>query len=271
MGLWTRRAGLAAVGGVVGRRSVFGYGGALALLLVLVLAPGMARASGTLDQSQTDFSGGGGGIAGPDNTFNGPESSAQTFTAGLTGGVDRVDLFLGGTTVLPTAPVTVEIRDTSSGTPGSTVLASASVPSASVSPYGSWVEVDFSSPAPVTSGTQYAIVAYTGDNGTFPYYVWAGGLGDPYSGGASWDSTSSPPTTWTEYPNFELAFKTYVTPSASAQAALLVETAPGSVPERPCSRRRARSRQPSAPGRQRVRARTSPTTWAWSRHRRERS
>jgi hypothetical protein len=186
------------------------------------LVPGVARASGTLDQSQTDTSGGSVPITGP-NFLTGPASEAQTFTAGLTGGLDRVDLHLLGVSV--TGPLTVEIRDTSGGLPGSTVLASASVPASSVPTSFSWIEVDFASPAPVTSGTQYAIVAYTADTGQFGGYRWSAGNGDVYSGGAGWRSFASPPsTTWSGL-TADLAFKTYVSPSASGLAAQLVTDA----------------------------------------------
>jgi DNA-binding beta-propeller fold protein YncE len=182
----------------------------LVVVLCVLVEPGVARASGTLDrqldQSQTDTSGGGSFIAGPDNALQG--SLAQTFTAGVTGGLDRVGLYLDNGSA--TGPLTVEIRNTSGGAPGSTVLASASVPAASVTPSGGWVGVDFPSPAPVTSGTQYAIVAYTGDTGRKTFYQWFFSGSHPYAGGAMWSSPASPPTTWNDRGSSDLAFETNV-------------------------------------------------------------
>src|SRR5262249_19112422 len=66
-------------------------GGALLVTLVVVsatcaVAPGAALA-GTLDQQQTVFDVGTG-------TIDSGETPAQTFTAGLSGGIDQVDLYL---------------------------------------------------------------------------------------------------------------------------------------------------------------------------------
>lgn len=69
-----------------------------------VLAPGAAL-GGTLDQQQTDFSVG-------TATIDSGESPAQTFTAGLSGGIDQVVLYLE-TSGTATAPLNVEIRDVS--------------------------------------------------------------------------------------------------------------------------------------------------------------
>jgi hypothetical protein len=201
---------------------VVGWRGALALVVGVLLTPGLAQASGTLDQSQTLDAGSAVTILGQNDLYS-AESATQTFTAGLTGGLDRVDLLLAPARSSPTVPLTVEIRDSSDGLPGSTVLATGSVPAGSVTRSPQWVEVDFASPAPVTSGTQYAIVAYIGGtsrNG----YVWRG-AGDVYSGGAPSFSFASPPTTWIRGVGFDLAFKTYVSPAASGLAGQLVTDA----------------------------------------------
>lgn len=182
------------------------------LLLVVVgsVVLGMAApafAADVLDQQQTGIGGGGTQISGPGSLGR---SLAQTFTAGLTGPLDRVDLYLasGATT---TGPLTVEITDvTSAGAPGTTVLASTSVPAASVTGTGGWVAVPFSSPATVQAGTQYAIVAQA--TGT-DIYGWWRGPGDVYSGGQAF-SSSGPVLTWVP-DSFDLAFKTYVNVAAA--------------------------------------------------------
>src|SRR4051794_15531655 len=80
--------------------------------------PGPALA-GTLDQQQTISNFGG-------LQVSSHNSKAQTFTAGLTGQLDQVDLALSLMSV--STPMTVQIRDGSATAPGDTVLASASVP-----------------------------------------------------------------------------------------------------------------------------------------------
>jgi hypothetical protein len=169
------------------------------------LAPG-ATLAGTLDQQQTDSSGASYAIA-----SNG--SLAQTFTAGLSGGVDQVDLNLQrfGS---PTAPLSIEIRDVSGGVPGSTVLASHSVPISSVPTVRAFAPVSFATPAPVMAGIQYAIVAYS----PTPFgndYAWSvGGTANPYPGGAGFGTPTFPPAgPWTQLSTQDLAFKTYVAPA----------------------------------------------------------
>jgi hypothetical protein len=59
----------------------------------------------------------------------GPEAMmAQTFTAGLSGGLPRVDLAVNTGEALPNSPLAVELRSTSGGEPSDQVLATASVP-----------------------------------------------------------------------------------------------------------------------------------------------
>ena len=114
------------------------------------LIPAAGASAGTLDQQQTLSNFGG-------LQVDGSNSKAQTFTAGLTGELDRVDLALSGTGVA--TPLTVQIRDGSATAPGDTVLASASVPTSAVTGSESFVPITIASPASVTAGTQYSIVA----------------------------------------------------------------------------------------------------------------
>jgi Ca2+-binding RTX toxin-like protein len=170
-----------------------------------LLAPGAAHA-GTLDQQQPDGSG-------PGNVIDSAQSLAQTFTAGLSGGLDQVDLFLqkSGT---PTADLSVELRDAPGGVPGSTVLASQSVPQASVPGPGAaaFLSINFPAPASVVAGTQYAIVAYSTTSGGGNLYAWSGSsTANPYAGGGVFFTTNSPPSgSWGSVPADDLAFKTYV-------------------------------------------------------------
>ena len=162
------------------------------VVAALFLGVASSASAGTLDQQQTDFSVGTG-------TIDSGETSAQTFTAGLSGGIDQVDLHLEphGT---PTTPVTVEIRDTSGGAPGGTVLAGQSVPASSIPTARSWVTVNFATPAPVTAGSQYAVLAYSSPVSMTQHYDWGYG-GDSYAGGRFTYTTSSPPSgAWTTGP-----------------------------------------------------------------------
>jgi hypothetical protein len=170
---------------------------------VLFLGAAGAASAGTLDQQQAAGSG--------DARVESGESLAQTFTAGLTGGLDRVDLLLGADGSGPSVPLTVEIRSVSSGSPGSTVLAAGSVPPSAVGLTDAWIPITFAAAPTVTAGTQYAIVAYSSVDHANSYF-WALEFGDPYAAGANFFQTSTPPDgTWTLTAlDGDQAFKTYV-------------------------------------------------------------
>ena len=176
-----------------------------------------SAAAGTLDQQQTDRTG-------TLYAVHSTQSLAQTFTAGMGGGLDQVDLHLRieGT---PTAPLTVEIRNVSAGAPGGTVLASASLPASSFSLTSAFVPISFTPPAAVVAGTPYAIVAYSSTVLPTNFYVWSSaGATHPYAGGGGFSIGSSPPSgIWSSPPTLDFTFKTYVqpptTPSTTGQRA----------------------------------------------------
>ena len=182
-------------------RNFFFASAVSAALLLGVAAPASA---GTLDQQQPSTAGGSFAIASD-------SSLAQSFTAGVSGGLDRADLYLTsfGT---PAAAMNVEIRAVSGGFPSGGALASQSVPPSSISGAGGFVSFDFASPAPVVAGTQYAIVAYS--SATFPDDdAWTRASGDPYGGGNSFINATSPPSgAWEANAGADFAFKTYVAP-----------------------------------------------------------
>ena len=197
-------------------RFLYSIGFAAMVVAATLLVPSLAMA-GTLDQQQPT-------VGSMELNAHSTQSVAQTFTAGLTGKLDQVDLNLNKSGT-PPVPLIVELRDVSAGLPGSAVLASQSVLASSVVafPGSGWVPFAFPTPGSVTAGTQYAIVAHSA--AVFPdTYAWSQGTGtDPYAGGAAYFASSSPPTTaWMPVPIGppDFAFKTYVvpamTPSSSA-------------------------------------------------------
>jgi hypothetical protein len=146
-------------GGWFGRKHVGAVVSAL-VASVSLLAPGLAQAqAGTLDQEQMWSRGA--------LEVNPGQSAAQTFTAGISGELDKVvvyviDLVNYYDPAQRSAPLTVEIQSVESGVPSGVVLASAAIPS----PFyygGAYVELTFASPATVHAGTPYAIVASTED------------------------------------------------------------------------------------------------------------
>jgi hypothetical protein len=185
-------------------------------------AAGPAQAAGTLDQQQTSAPSHV-GVQGPGFTWESGSiaypglAEAQTFTAGVTGGLDRVELSLRQDDHSDGSPLTVEIRNVAAGAPGTGVLATAELAASEIPPDGSplaFVPANFSPAVPVTAGTQYAIVAYTANQGA---YWWGLDTLDVYPGGQTSYRLSSPPGTWTT-PDFpgDVAFKTYVEPAAFA-------------------------------------------------------
>ena len=180
-----------------------------ACLAAGLMAPGVATA-GTLDQQQT----------GPDNitaALWAGLSGGQTFTPGLTGGLDQVDLHLQKVGA-PAAYLTVEIRDVSGGVPGQAILAARNISASAITNSTlQFVPVTFNPPAPVSAGTQYAIVAYSAAPTITDQYRWGATTSDAYPGGAAFASVTPPSSTWTPIsPPSDFVFKTYVVPAPPA-------------------------------------------------------
>jgi hypothetical protein len=175
-----------------------------AVCAALLLGATASASAGTLDQQQT--------ASNVDGALLSTQSLAQTFTAGISGGLDQVDLNLRKAGTSP--DVTVEIRDVSTGQPGTAVLATATVPGSAIGTTAAFIPAIFATPAAVTAGMQYAIVAYSpgvsGDSGGVTYQSG----GNLYTGGSM--STSAQPlppgAPWNILVNSDLTFKTYVTP-----------------------------------------------------------
>jgi hypothetical protein len=188
--------GLVAIAMSMAGLAVFGSGTALA---------------GTLDQQQTSS-------APHAQALITNKSGSQTFTAGITGKLDQADLKLHkqGT---PPPVVNVEIRSTSAGKPTATVLASSTIPASAVTTdaAGAFASATFATPASVTAGTQYALVAWS-TGASANDYAWSDQTtGNPYAGGAEFISSDPVPpgSGWSEFVGVDFAFKTYVTPAAA--------------------------------------------------------
>jgi hypothetical protein len=183
---------------------------ALACVVAVAVVTVPSASAGTLDQSQPVIR------ANVITGFSDFFPLAQTFTSGKTGALDQVDLVVGRTASFITVPLLVEIRPVSGGVPSGAPLGSASLPAASV-PVAfvptAFFSIQLSSPAPVTAGVQYAIIASSGSCGFANCYEAAPGpIGDSYPAGSGWFSPNSG-ATWSPYNAFgstDLPFKTYV-------------------------------------------------------------
>jgi hypothetical protein len=178
-------------------------GGSLALVTI-----GPALAIGTLDQHQDrDIQNA--------NTSGSVSLLAQTFTAGVSGVLDTVS-FRGCVNTAVLGDITVEIRDTSGGQPGTIRLGSGFLSQAGCpGPEIAFVPLD---PAPtVVAGGVYALVlgkaTSTQIGVTFDYSAV-----DPYSGGAYYQYIDD--FGWDLQTNFaayeDLKFATYVSVPAYA-------------------------------------------------------
>ena len=176
------------------------------LLLGLVPATALAIAPPSyLDQSNTT----------PNSNISG--ELAQTFTAGQSGPLRRVDLFLASLNFPGGSSLSLSIYPTDgAGTPVTSGTALATSGSGSV-PYnsstGAWISFSFGSPYSVTAGTMYAIVFNAGGGAN----VWAyGSATNAYSQGAAWISTPS----WVlSTAPVDFDFKTYLQESVTTTTA----------------------------------------------------
>ena len=186
------------------RRLLLPFTAAAALAL-----PAPAMAVGALDQSQD------GGFAGS-NVVWGSVQAAQSFTAGISGDLDQVDVLLARSG--SPGDLTVEIQTLSSGVPSGTVLASGSVAAASVTGSYAWIPVPLSPVAPSSAGVQYAIVLSAPSSaGSGDRYDWAITGGSPYSAGTQLSSLDGGASWTAGDPTFDSNFKTYVEDSIRAR------------------------------------------------------
>jgi hypothetical protein len=212
---------------VASKRVLVSIGLSLALTLA---APAAALAAGTLDQQviSTDQA----------PAVYGTYVTAQVFTAGITGELDQVGLYLS-TGIGPGSPaddLTVQIWTTTSGAPASPISGASATVLRTAVPSGSptWVYVPIG--APSVAGTQYAIVlsAPSASFGDCPAacWRWQADSSNPYAGGLSYYNLNN--GGWVAQAR-DQDFKTYVTPKTNVQIYLsgVGQGANGSVTSSP--------------------------------------
>ena len=145
---------------------------------------------------------------------------AQTYTAGLSGTLDQVDLLLSRLDPLDRNLI-VQIQATVAGLPSGVVLDTAHVTPAQV-PVSNFPDLSVV-PVPLpgsqsVAGTQYAIVV--SDPTAAPFggsqYLWGGSSGNPYAGGDALLSFDGG-VTWLNESTLDMGFKTYVTVLPTSQ------------------------------------------------------
>ena len=172
-----------------------------AVLIGAMVLPSGAAAATTVDQQQNEIS------CAVATTDSGASTYiGQTFTAGTSGTLVGV-AFWPSATGFGKAMVTVEVRDTVGGNPGSTVLAQASV---RTNVHDKWVKVTFRTGATITAGTQYALLFHMNAGSQM---VLGCAQHDPYAGGNStftFDEATWSPFVGEDTLPWDVAFRTYM-------------------------------------------------------------
>lgn len=191
------------------------------LLVILMLVPTTVvhAADEVLDQAAENPIGAGAVIA---HDESGNAAIAQTLTAGVSGMLTSVELFL-----FPELPTTVTLSlhpaEIASGLPVEPALASVSLPP-EVQTAFTWYRFTFAEPVPITRGARYALVLAIlppaeGESG------WAFETGD-YAGGESMRQRYAGSEwiigQWDAGDLFDFAFRTYVIPEQTPDAATML-------------------------------------------------
>ena len=163
--------------------------------------------------------------------FTNASWTGQTFTAGKSGSLSRVDINLFCVFCSSAPPsIVVSIRATSGGMPTGSDLASASVAISDYSGLQGYYSANFANPPSVSSGTQYAIIirasaAYgtSGKNLGFSDSATGATVGNNvYAGGQLIRSTNSG-SSWVAEPSYtptaDGGFKTYIGGSSGYSSA----------------------------------------------------
>lgn len=181
---------------------------------MILLAGGVAVAASQLDQQQTNAP----ASIGMDANY----PMAQTFTAGVSGSLDKVSVhaYRAGTLEAGAMLVSIQTLD-ESGLPSGTVLGSGSAP---ITDFGTtspanWVDISLTQAVPVSAGKEYALVTSTASVSQTgaSFYGLGVAFNDPYSGGDAYDRNSGQWAVRTDAGvPMDFAFKTFVVPDTRA-------------------------------------------------------
>ncbi len=146
--------------------------------------------------------------------FNATNWAGQTFTAGVSGDLTRVDLDLFCSACTGTTPnITVSIRATagSPAVPTGPDLATATIPGFS-SGVGGYFAANFATPMAITAGTRYAVIMRPVANPTAGIYAYVVSSANPYPNGQRVTSANSGVTWVADVLNGgrDLGFKVFV-------------------------------------------------------------
>jgi hypothetical protein len=156
-------------------------------------------------------------------------ATAQTFTAGITGDLTRIQIDLGSQPIhgelgeISPFPVNVAILSVLNGVPTANVLGSVLLPPGN---YPLGTSIAFTQQIQVLAGDQYAIaVNYVGAPAIGPgsgQGAWSGTAVGGYPGGAPFFSLDG--KSWSDGHEGDLTFQTYVQPSSVPEpsSALLI-------------------------------------------------
>jgi hypothetical protein len=176
----------------------------LALSFAGGLCVGISALAGTLDQHNEGPLSGGTSVGLIGTAFS--QSAAQTISVGLSGVLDRVDVYAYAS-ASNTNPLVLEIQGVAGDVPNGTVLGTQQVlPQAAGL---QWITFDLTGHnVEVAAGQDLALVFRSSQDLSHGEYDVEGSP-NVYGGGASFYRSLSGP--WTEIDNYDLMFRTYVT------------------------------------------------------------
>jgi hypothetical protein len=177
------------------------------LLVQTSRASSVSYAAGAVDQQSTACNG--------SIQSGGSQATGQTFTAGLPGFVDQIDVAL--VKQAPTGGVTVQLRNVVGETPGTTVLGSATLDDALIPQFGTVVgspliAIPLATPAPVVAGTKYSFVLFNPNPASLFPCAFLLSATDIYRAGDA-VTTFDRGASWSKFAFMDLAFRTYVSAS----------------------------------------------------------
>lgn len=153
--------------------------------------------------------------------FSTPAWTGQTFIPSLTGQLEQADvqLFCNGCGATP-PDLTLSVRATSAGLPTGADLASTTIPGATFANGATATfSATFSSPATLTSGTQYALILHPVSAPAGSGYFWIRSSPSTYASGSRVLSANSG-ATWSADTTRDYNFKTYINPGYAASGTL---------------------------------------------------